>query len=336
MESVLHDLIRRMPKAELHLHIEGSLEPEMLFDFARRNGVAIPYDSVESVRAAYNFTKLQDFLDLYYQGMGVIRTRQDFHDLMAAYLARCRDENIVHVEVFFDPQAHLARGIEFTTMLDGLTSALDEAAARDGITSKLILSFLRHLSQGNGFKVLDRVRPHRERIFGVGLASSEDGHPPSDFTRLFDSCRDEGYRLFAHAGEEGPADYVRQAVELLKVDRIDHGVRAMEDPELVRELAERRIPLTVCPLSNARLRVVDRLENHPLRRMLEAGLMVTVNSDDPAYFGGYLTENWLRSVDALKLDRAQVRTLARNAFEASFMDGAAKAARMAEIDELFG
>ena len=335
MEQVLIDLIRSMPKAELHLHIEGSLEPDMLFSLSKRNNVPIPFDSIEAVREAYRFSNLQDFLDIYYQGMSVLRTAADFFELTMAYLQRCADENIVHVEIFFDPQGHLERGIAFETALDGICNALDEGEARLGISHRLIMCFLRHLSEEDGFRVLDQARAHKDRIFGVGLDSSELGHPPPKFERLFAACRAEGFRLVAHAGEEGPPEYVRQAIEQLDIDRIDHGNRAMEEPALVRDIVQRQLALTVCPLSNLKLRVVSELKNHPMKRMLDAGLCATVNSDDPAYFGGYLTENFLQTAEALSMDRDDIRQLAINAFAGSFMDETEKAKRIAEIKDLF-
>ncbi len=335
MTMPLAAIIRRMPKAELHLHIEGTLEPEMMFALAARNGHDLPYDSVEAVRRAYDFSSLQDFLDLYYQGMDVLRTEADFFDLTFAYLQRCDADNVVHVEIFFDPQGHLVRGVSFDAMMSGITRALDEGQKRFGITHRLIMSFLRHLSEENGFEVLDMAAAHRDRIFGVGLDSSENGFPPSKFARLFAACRDQGYHLFAHAGEEGPPAYVREAIDILGIERIDHGNRSLEDPDLVREIVARDLALTVCPLSNLKLRVVDDLESHPLGQMLEAGLRATINSDDPAYFGGYMTENYLRIVEALALDHADVRTLARNAFEASYLTSEDQAPHLDEIDRLF-
>ena len=334
MEQSLIQLIRCMPKAELHLHIEGSLEPEMLFALSKRNDVLIPFDTVEAVRQAYRFSNLQDFLDIYYRGMSVLRTAADFHDLTMAYLQHCFDENIVHVEIFFDPQGHLERGIAFETALDGICGALDEGQSRFGISHRLIMCFLRHLSEADGFDVLDMARDHKDRIFGVGLDSSELGHPPEKFERLFRACRAEGFKLVAHAGEEGPPEYVRQAIELLDVDRIDHGNRCMEDPALVRDIARRRLALTTCPLSNLKLRVIADLINHPAKRMLNAGLCATVNSDDPAYFGGYLTDNFLQLAEALRLNRDDIKQLAANAFVASFMDDAEKERHITNIQEM--
>lgn len=316
--------IQSLPKAELHLHIEGTLEPELMFSLADRNSVALPYESVESLREAYNFSSLQDFLDIYYQGMSVLLTEQDFYDLTWAYLERARAQNVLHAEIFFDPQAHTGRGVAFSTVTDGIDRAMRDGEARLGISSRLIMCLLRHLSEAEALATLEEALPYRDRILGIGLDSSEKGHPPEKFERAFARARAEGFRPVAHAGEEGPADYVRGALDVLKVERIDHGNRALEDETLVRRLAQARIPLTVCPLSNLKLRVVDDMRQHPLRRMMEAGLFVTVNSDDPAYFGGYVNENYEAVQDALELHRAELVTLARNSFEASFLEPAEK------------
>ena len=323
--------IAALPKAELHLHIEGSLEPELMFELAQRNNVTIPFASVEEVRAAYAFANLQDFLDIYYQGMGVLHTEQDFHDLTAAYLARAHADHVRHVEIFFDPQGHTARGIAFATVLNGITRALDEAETRHGITSKLIMCFLRHLSEADAEATLDEALPYLDRIDGVGLDSSEVGHPPSKFQRVFARARTLGLKIVAHAGEEGPPAYVHEALDLLKVDRIDHGNRSLEDPALTRRLAAEGICLTVCPLSNLKLCVVDDLAAHPLRVMLGAGLVATVNSDDPSYFGGYVNANYLAVADALDLSKTELLTLARNSFTGSFLDDEAKARHLAAI-----
>jgi adenosine deaminase len=324
--------IAGLPKAELHLHIEGSLEPELMFELARRNGVAIPFASVEEVRAAYAFSNLQDFLDIYYQGMSVLITEQDFYDLTAAYLARARADNVRHVEIFFDPQGHTARGIAFETVIAGITRALNEAEAQHGISSKLILCFLRHLREADAEATLDAALPWLDRIDGVGLDSSEVGHPPSKFERVFARARGLGLKLVAHAGEEGPPAYVEEALDLLKVDRIDHGNRSLENPALVRRLADAGITLTVCPLSNVKLCVVEDIAAHPLRKMLDAGLAATVNSDDPSYFGGYVGANYQAVADALGLSRAELVTLARNSFTGSFLDTDAQARHLAAID----
>ena len=324
--------IAALPKAELHLHIEGSLEPELMFELAQRNGVAISFGSVDEVRAAYAFSNLQDFLDIYYQGMGVLHREQDFYDLTAAYCARAHADAVRHVEIFFDPQGHTARGIAFETVITGITRALDDAAASYGMTSKLILCFLRHLSEADAEATLDAALPWLDRIDGVGLDSSEVGHPPAKFERVFARARTLGFKIVAHAGEEGPPEYVHQALDLLKVDRIDHGNRSLEDPALVARLAADGMTLTVCPLSNLKLCVVGDLADHPLKTMLDAGLKATVNSDDPSYFGGYVNANYQAVADALDLSKAELVTLARNSFTGSFLDDAAKARHLAAID----
>lgn len=324
--------IAGLPKAELHLHIEGSLEPELMFALAQRNNVAIPFASVEEVRAAYAFSNLQDFLDIYYQGMGVLHREQDFHDLTAAYLARAHADAVRHVEIFFDPQGHTTRGIAFGTVIAGITRALDDAAANYGMTSKLILCFLRHLSEAEAEKTLDEALPFLDRIDGVGLDSSEVGHPPAKFERVFARARGLGLKIVAHAGEEGPPAYVHEALDLLKVDRIDHGNRSLEDPALVARLAAEGMTLTVCPLSNLKLCVVGDIADHPLRTMLRAGLRATVNSDDPSYFGGYVNANYQAVADALDLSKDDLVTLARNSFTGSFLGDADKARHLAAID----
>ena len=324
--------IAALPKAELHLHIEGSLEPELMFALAQRNGVAFPFASVDEVRAAYAFSNLQDFLDIYYQGMGVLITEQDFFDLTAAYLARAHADAVRHVEIFFDPQGHTARGVAFATVVTGITRALDDAQARYGMTSKLIMCFLRHLSEADAEAILDEALPFLDRIDGVGLDSSEVGHPPAKFERVFARARSLGLKIVAHAGEEGPPDYVVEALDLLNVDRIDHGNRSLEDPALVARLAADGVTLTVCPLSNLKLCVVDDMAAHPLKIMLRAGLIATVNSDDPSYFGGYVNANYQAVADALDLSKIELVTLARNSFTGSFLDDAAKARHLAAID----
>lgn len=313
------ELIARLPKAELHMHLEGSLEPEMMFELAERNGVAIPYASPEDVRKAYDFSNLQEFLDIYYAGMSVLITERDFYDLTWAYLNRCKADNVRHVEVFFDPQAHVDRGIAFSTVLNGITAALDQGREDLGITSKLILCFLRHLSEQSARDILEEAHPHLADIHGVGLDSSELGHPPSKFQRVFHLAGTLGLKRVAHAGEEGPPEYVREALDLLQIDRLDHGNRSLEDPHLVERLVREQMTLTVCPLSNLRLCGVKRLEDHPLKRMLELGLRVTVNSDDPAYFGGYVNENYLRIAEALDLTESDIVTLAKNSFRGAFL-----------------
>jgi adenosine deaminase len=326
------EFIRGLPKAELHLHIEGSLEPELMFELARRNGVALPFATVEDVRAAYAFSNLQDFLDIYYQGAGVLRTEQDFHDLAMAYFRRVAADGCRHVELFFDPQTHTDRGLPFSVAIEGLLSGMTEAEASLGITSKLILCFLRHLDEDAAFATLKAAEPYLDRLAAVGLDSSEVGHPPSKFAGVYKAARERGLKLVAHAGEEGPPAYVWEALDLLHVDRIDHGNRALEDPALVKRLAAEGMTLTVCPLSNLKLCVVDDLKVHPLKRMLDLGLHATVNSDDPAYFGGYLAENWLQTAAALDLSRADLVTLARNSFTGSFLTPADAAPHLAAIE----
>ncbi|MFC3683993.1 adenosine deaminase [Hydrogenophaga luteola] len=313
------ELARAIPKAELHIHIEGSLEPELIFELAQRNGVVLAYPSVEALRAAYAFTDLQSFLDIYYAGASVLLQPQDFHDMAWAYFLRAKADNVIHTELFFDPQTHTARGVPMATVIEGLSGACKRAESELGISSALILCFLRHLSEEDAFATLEAALPYRGHFIGVGLDSSEVGHPPEKFERVFARCRELGLKLVAHAGEEGPPDYMWQAIDLLKVQRIDHGVAALQDPLLMAELAHTRMPLTVCPLSNLKLCVVDDLRDHPLKKMLDAGLCATVNSDDPAYFGGYMNANFEQTVLALDLSREDVVQLARNSFEASFV-----------------
>lgn len=329
--SELQKFIEGLPKAELHMHIEGSLEPELLFLLARRNGVKLDYDSVEALRSAYAFTNLQDFLDIYYQGMSVLLTAQDFYELTRAYLQRVHAQNVRHVEIFFDPQGHTERGVSFATAVDGIWRALQEAERKFTMSTRLIMCFLRHLDQDSAMRTLDEALAYKDRIIGVGLDSSEQGHPPDGFTEVFARAREEGFHIVAHAGEEGPPEYVYQALDILGVQRIDHGNRALEDPVLTQRLVTGRVPLTVCPLSNLRLRVVDNLANHPLKRMLDVGIRATVNSDDPAYFGGYLNENFVAVQKALDLSRAQVVTLARNGFEAAFIEAPLRTRLLQEL-----
>jgi adenine deaminase len=324
--------VRALPKAELHLHIEGTLEPELAFRLARKHRVALPYASVEELRAAYDFTDLQSFLDLYYAVAGVLRDADDFYELALSYLQRVHGQGVVHTEIFFDPQTHTARGIAFGTVVDGLRRALSEAERRFGMTHRLIACFVRHLSAADAMRTLDQVLVHRDDICAVGLDSSEIGHPPSKFAAVFARAREHGLLTVAHAGEEGPPAYIYEALDILAVRRIDHGVRSEEDSALVQRLARERIGLTVCPLSNVKLGVFGGIEHHNLKRLLEAGLCVTVNSDDPAYFGGYLLENYLAVQRALGLTRAQLATLARNSIEASFLDTVAKRRWTAAID----
>ena len=330
--SIIAAFIAGLPKAELHLHIEGSLEPEAMFAMAKRNGLTLPFASVEEVRAAYAFSRLQDFLDIYYAGAAVLLTEEDFFDLGMAYFRRAAADGVRHAEIFFDPQTHTDRGVPFATVIDGLWRALRAAEAGLGVSSKLILCFLRHLDEAAAFATLKAAEPWLDRLAGVGLDSSELGHPPSKFAGVFAAARERGLKLVAHAGEEGPPAYVWEALDVLGVDRIDHGNRALEDAALVGRLAESGMTLTVCPLSNLKLCVVDDMRAHPLRRMLESGLRATVNSDDPAYFGGYVNANYLAVAEALALTRAELAQLARNSFSGSFLDEAAIARRLAEID----
>jgi len=331
----LAELIKEIPKAELHLHIEGTLEPELMMQLAKRNGIRIPYCSVEEIRRAYEFTDLQSFLDIYYAGAAVLQSRQDFHDLTYAYLERAAADNVRHVEIFFDPQTHTERGISFTEVLEGINGALEAGEAQLGITFRLILCFLRHLSADEAMATLDLALPHKARLHAVGLDSSEVGHPPSKFTRVFDRAREAGLLTVAHAGEEGPPEYIREALDLLKVSRIDHGVRCLEDPKLVARLVDEQIPLTVCPLSNVKLRVFDTLEQHNLAKLLGAGLCVTVNSDDPAYFGGYIGDNFLQVQQALGLDANSLQTLAKNAFSSSFLSHDDVERHISAVDAVF-
>ncbi|MDX2416001.1 MAG: adenosine deaminase [Xanthomonadales bacterium] len=315
----LKQLVARLPKAELHIHIEGSLEPAMMFELAERNAVTLPYPDVEAISKAYNFNCLQDFLDLYYQGMSVLQTEQDFHDLTWAYLLRCHQQNVVHCEIFFDPQGHTERGIGFEVFMDGICSALEKAQTKLGISSKLIMCFLRHLDEASAFATLQAAGPYLDRITGVGLDSSELGHPPALFQQVFASAAQMGLKRVAHAGEEGPPEYVLEALDLLEVDRIDHGNRSLEDEDLVQRLVDEQMSLTVCPLSNLRLAVVKDMSEHPIRKMLALGLNACINSDDPAYFGGYMNENFNTLIDINGLTRDEIFQLAINSFESSFL-----------------
>jgi len=324
--------LRDLPKAEIHLHIEGTLEPGHMFELARRNHVALPFDSVDAVRRAYVFENLQSFLDIYYAGCRVLLNEQDFYDLTTAYLARVAAEHVRHVEIFFDPQTHTMRGVGVETVISGIHRALEDGRLRWGITFRLIMCFLRHLSAESAMATLRQATPFRHWIVAVGLDSSEAGHPPEKFRAVFDRARAEGYLTVAHAGEEGPPEYIWQALDLLKVSRIDHGVRCTEDPRLVDRLAAEQIPLTVCPLSNVKLRVFPTMADHPLKRLLDRGVRVTVNSDDPAYFGGYLTENFRAAREALGLTREDLWRLSRNAVEASFLAPADKLRMCVELD----
>lgn len=329
-------LLRAMPKAELHIHIEGSLEPELIFALAQRNGVSIPYPSVDALRAAYAFTDLQSFLDIYYAGASVLLKEEDFFDMAMAYFRRAAADQVVHAELFFDPQTHTERGVSFETVINGLTRACDTAKKEFGISALLIMCFLRHLSEEAAFATLEDSLPYRHQFVGVGLDSGEQGNPPEKFARVFERCRALGLHVVAHAGEEGPPDYIWDAIELLKVERIDHGVRCLEDPRLVLRLAAARMPLTVCPLSNVKLCVFKSLAEHNLFTLLEAGLCVTINSDDPAYFGGYINQNFTETFDALpQLTARHAYQLALNSFDASFSGAADKQRWAARLDEVF-
>ena len=330
-----HDaLIAALPKAELHLHLEGSLEPEQLMEFAARNKVDIPFKTLDEVKAAYEFSNLQDFLDIYYQGMSVLQTEQDFHDLTDAYLQRSHADNVRHVEVFFDPQGHTERGLDFDVPIRGILSALDNAKEKYGISYRLIMCFLRHLSEEDAFTTFEQAQPWLPPIHGIGLDSSEVGHPPTKFTNIYAAAKLKGLKLVAHAGEEGPPGYVWEALNELNVDRIDHGNRSLEDDMLVKRLVDEQMTLTVCPLSNLSLCVVNDLAAHPLKRMLQLGLRATVNSDDPAYFGGYLNENYRQIAEALKLSADDIVTLARNSFMGAFMDEAQRAEHLAAVEDI--
>ncbi len=330
----LPDLLRRMPKAELHIHIEGSLEPELIFALAQRNAIQLPYRSVEELRKAYAFTNLQSFLDIYYAGASVLLKEQDFFDMAWAYLQRAAADNVVHTEMFFDPQTHTARGVSMETVINGLHRACEQAHEL-GVSASLIMCFLRHLSEEEAFETLEQALPFRGKFIGVGLDSSEVGHPPEKFARVFARCRELGLHLVAHAGEEGPPAYVWTALDLLKVERIDHGVQSAKDPALMRRLAQDRIPLTVCPLSNLKLCVFPKLADHNLRQLLDAGLVATVNSDDPAYFGGYMNDNFRETFAATGLNAQHAYQLAKNSFEGSFIDQSMKRRYIERLDAVF-
>ncbi|NNG22692.1 adenosine deaminase [Telluria aromaticivorans] len=331
LNDQLRHILLAMPKAELHIHIEGSLEPELIFALAQRNGVSLPYPSVEALREAYAFSDLQSFLDIYYAGASVLLTEQDFYDMTAAYLARAALDNVRHTEIFFDPQTHTARGVPFETVITGIWRACQDSP----VSASLIMCFLRHLSEEEALATLDESLPYRDKFIGVGLDSSEVGHPPEKFARVFERARQLGLRLVAHAGEEGPPAYIESALDVLKVERIDHGVRSLESPELVARLVREKMALTVCPLSNIKLRVFDVMGSHNLRELLDQGLVATVNSDDPAYFGGYMNDNFLAAFEALPLDAGHARQLAHNSFAASFLDPERKRAYLAEVDAFF-
>lgn len=319
-KNVLADFIKGLPKAELHVHIEGTLEPELLFALAKRNNIQLKYPTVEALKEAYSFSNLQDFLDIYYEGANVLQTEQDFYDLTWAYLTKAKEEGIVHAEIFFDPQTHTSRGVAFEAVISGISQALNDGKDQLGISSKLIMCFLRHLVELSAFRTLEDAMPYKDLIEAVGLDSSEKGNPPTKFADVFAKAGTEGFRLVAHAGEEGTSDYVREAIDILKVDRIDHGNASINDDHLVEILRQRQIPLTMCPLSNKALKVVENLEEHPLKKLLHRGLLVTVNSDDPAYFGGYINENYKSIANALLLNKNELEQLAKNSILGSFLD----------------
>ena len=327
------DLIKKIPKAELHLHIEGTFEPELMFEMARRNNIPLRFKTVEELKKAYDFHNLQSFLDIYYEGAKVLIHERDFYDLTMAYLKKCQEDNVVHTEIFFDPQTHTERGVSFATAFNGISSALKDANKEWGITSHVIMCFLRHLSEEDAFKTLEEALPFKNEIIGVGLDSGERGNPPSKFERVFKKALDEGFLTVAHAGEEGPAEYIWEALDLLKVKRIDHGVRALEDEKLMKRLVAEKMPLTVCPLSNIKLCVFKKMEDHNLKTLLKEGVMVTINSDDPAYFGGYANQNYIETARSLNLSTEEIKTLAKNSFEASFLPDVVKANWIKEINQ---
>ncbi|MGV8892110.1 MAG: adenosine deaminase [Burkholderiaceae bacterium] len=335
MNNTLRNIVQQMPKAELHIHIEGSLEPELIFALAERNQIALAYPSVEALRSAYAFTDLQSFLDIYYAGASVLRTEQDFYDMTAAYMLRAQADNVRHAEIFFDPQTHTVRGVPMEVVINGIYRACADAQQQYDISATLILCFLRHLSEEDAFQALEQALPWRDKFIGVGLDSSERDQPPEKFARVFAACKELGLHLVAHAGEEGPPAYIETALDVLKVERIDHGVRCLEDAELTQRLARDKVPLTVCPLSNLKLRVVDNMAAHNLLQLLEAGLVVTVNSDDPAYFGGYVNDNFIAVFDALPLTLLHAQQLARNSFLAAFLDDATRERHLEEVDAYF-
>lgn len=320
----MKSLIAALPKAELHLHLEGSLEPELLFKIAQRNQIEIPFSSVDELRRAYKFSNLQEFLDIYYQGMGVLQTEEDYFDLTMAYFDRCAADNVKHVEVFFDPQGHTARGVEFGTVVKGIIAGLDAGKAKHGISSFLIMSFLRHLSEADGFDTLKQAEPWLDHFIGIGLDSSEIGHPPNKFAKLFSECRNLGLKLCMHSGEEGPIEYVQESIFDIGIDRMDHGNKSLDSQDMIAEIKRRNLCLTVCPLSNLALKVITRMEDSPVKRMLDAGMMVTVNSDDPAYFGGYINDNFEAVSNSLSLTPNDIRQLAINSFSGSFLDDKTK------------
>ena len=334
-KSNLLDLAFNMPKTELHLHIEGTFEAEQMFEFALRNKISLSYTSIEQLKQAYSFSNLQEFLDLYYQGMSVLITEQDFYELTFAYLTKVHSQNVVHVEIFFDPQGHLERGISFSTQINGIYRALKEAETNWGMSFKLIMSFLRHLSEESAFNTLEQAIPHLEKIYAVGLDSSELGHPPEKFLRVFKACKNLGLKVTVHAGEEGPPKYIWQAVNELKVDRIDHGNRCLEDDELVQRINHEQLTLTVCPLSNKKLCVVNDMSQHPIKEMLHKGLAATVNSDDPAYFGGYMNDNYQVLIEQTELTKDELKQLAKNSFSGAWINSDRRQLFLNQIDTLF-
>jgi len=327
------NFISGLPKAELHLHIEGTLEPELMFEIAGRNGIKLPYNSVEEIHSAYNFNNLQDFLNIYYAGMNVLVKETDFYDLTMAYIEKVSSQSVRHVEIFFDPQAHTSRGIKFETVINGINNALLDGEKKFGITYKIIMCFLRHLDQDDALRTLEMAIQFKDKIIGVGLDSSEKGHPPSKFKDVFLKAREEGFLAVAHAGEEGPPEYIREAIELLDVKRIDHGNAVLEDEELTKYVAEKQIALTVCPLSNLKLKVVEHMDNHPIPEMLKKELVVTINSDDPSYFGGYINENYIAVQESFDLEMETLAGLAKNSFNSAFIDNDLKARLCGEVDE---
>jgi adenine deaminase len=331
----IKEFIEKIPKAELHLHIEGTFEPELMFEIAKRNNKRIKYSSIEELKKAYQFSNLQEFLDIYYAGADVLVHEEDFYDLTWAYLTKVHQQNLVHTEIFFDPQTHTERGIAFETVLKGINRALEDGREKLGISSKLVMSFLRHLDEASAFKTLEQALPYKDLIYAVGLDSSELGNPPSKFERVFEKARAEGFLSVAHAGEEGPAEYVWESLELLNVDRVDHGNRSLDDDKLIAHLVEKQIPLTLCPLSNLELKVVDDLKNHPLTEMMEHGLLVTINSDDPAYFGGYMNENYLAIAEALNLKKEHIVKLVKNSFMASWLSDEEKKKILQSLDQYY-
>ena len=335
MNTALSDVVKNMPKAELHIHIEGSLEPELIFALAQRNGVVLNYPSIETLHAAYAFTDLQSFLDIYYAGASVLLADQDFYDMTWAYLQRAHADHVLHTELFFDPQTHTARGVEFGVVVKGIQRALKDAYIEWGMTGGLIMCFLRHLSEEEAFLTLEQALPYREHIIGIGLDSSERGHPPEKFARVFARCKNLGFHLVAHAGEEGPPAYIETALDLLQVERIDHGVRCIDDAVLMQRLVSLAMPLTVCPLSNIKLCVFEKMSQHNLLTLLDAGLVITINSDDPAYFGGYINANFVAVAEALPLQRHHARQLARNSFTAAFIDADLKKKYLTQVDTFF-